>query len=110
MTVETLIQALDLTIFHPGDLTRSVSGVYCGDLLSWVMGKTQPDQLWCTIMSNQNVAAVAALNDLSAVLLTEGVTPDEALLEKARSQNITLLGTSRSTFAAAGALCPLLEP
>lgn len=104
MTVSQLVQALPCTVFHLADGQGAISGVYCGDLLSWVMGRAEAGQVWCTIMSNQNVAAVAALNDLAAVLLTEGVKPDEALLEKAKAQQITLLGTTLSTYAAANAL------
>lgn len=115
MKLRKLMDELSLCVFHAGETETEVTGVYCGDLLSWVMGKARPGQIWCTIMSNQNVAAVAALNDLSAVLLTENVTPDEALLEKARSQNITLLGTPMSTYSAAFFLhnaldVPLLDP
>lgn len=115
MKLSKLTEELSLQVFHAGDMETEVTGVYCGDLLSWVMGKARPGQIWCTIMSNQNVAAVAALNDLACVLLTEDVKPDTPLLEKAQEQNITLLGTPLSTYSAAFFLhnaldLPLLSP
>ena len=61
MTVQQLTDALSLTIFSLEEPDRPVTGGYCGDLLSWVMGRAPADGAWLTIMSNVNVAAVAAL-------------------------------------------------
>ena len=104
MTVENLIQTLELTSFHTEDSQRNVTGVYCGDLLTWVMANAPTDGVWLTIMSNVNVAAVAALTDVSCVILTEGVTPDPDLLERAQAQGVNLLGTESSTFEATAIL------
>lgn len=101
MTVERLTECMGLTVFHLDSPERAVTGGYCGDLLSWVMGRAGADCAWLTIMSNVNVAAVAALSDAACVLLTEGVEPDAPLLAKARVQGINLLGTQLSTFDAA---------
>ena len=98
MTVQTLIDSMALTSFSCPDGARPVTTGYCGDLLSWVMGKAPMDGAWMTIMSNVNVAAVAALTDVSCAILTEGVTPDEPLLRKAELQGIYLLGTALSTY------------
>lgn len=108
MTVQNLKQELGLTEFYVADGERQVTGVYMGDLLSWVMGRAQTDQVWVTIMSNQNVAAVAALSDVSCVLLCENVQPDEDLLKKARGQGINLLGTEKSAYDVAAALYQVL--
>ena len=61
MTVKELADALQLKTFYMEEEEREIDGVYCGDLLSWVMGKCPADAAWITIMSNQNVAAVAVL-------------------------------------------------
>ena len=91
MTVQGLIDAIPLSVFHLDDPDRPVEGGYCGDLLSWVMGRAPAGGAWLTIMSNVNVAAVAALSDTACVVLAEGVIPDPPLLDKARAQGITLL-------------------
>ena len=101
MTVSQLIEKLELTVFAVPDAQREVSGGYVGDLLSWVMGRARTDEAWITIMSNQNVAAVAALTDVSCIILAEGVQPDPDLMRKAEVQGINLLGTGKSAFAAA---------
>ena len=109
MTVQALMDALQLNAFHLADPDRPVTGGYCGDLLSWVMGNAGADHAWLTIMSNTNVAAVAALCDVACVILTESVKPDDALLARAKTQDITLLGTSLSTFEAAAKVAALLH-
>lgn len=40
------------------DTTREVKGCYCGDLLSWVMGRAKADDAWLTVMGNVNAIAV----------------------------------------------------
>lgn len=101
MTVAELTKALDWNVFAMPEPDRAVSGGYVGDLLSWVMGRAQADGAWITIMSNQNVAAVAALSDVACVVLAEGVQPDPDLLKKAELQGINLLGTGKSAFSTA---------
>lgn len=109
MTIQNLIDTLHLNAYHLADPDRDVTGGYCGDLLSWVMGRAQADHAWLTIMSNVNVAAVAALSDVACVILTEGVSPDTDLLARAKNQDINLLGTDMGTFAAASLLAGALN-
>lgn len=109
MTVQTLVESLGLTPFHLAEPDRPVTGGYCGDLLTWVMSNAPMDGAWLTIMSNVNVAAVAVLTDVSCIILTEGVKPDEPLLARAQSQGINLLGTALSTYACAIHLGELLK-
>ena len=101
MTVAELAARLGWTEFHMAEPERTVSGGYAGDLLSWVMGRAGQDCAWLTIMSNQNVAAVALMADAACVVLTEGVTPDADLLRRAGEKGVSLLGTAEDTFTAA---------
>ena len=78
-----------------------MTGGYAGDLLSWVMGRAGQDCAWLTIMSNQNVAAVALMADVACVVLTEGVEPDADLLRRAVEKHVNLLGTGEDTYTAA---------
>ncbi len=110
MTVKELADRLELTALHLADPEREVAGGYCGDLLSWVMGNAGAGCAWLTIMSNANVAAVAALTDAACVILTEDVAPDAALAQRCAQQGINLLGTKRPTFACAAAVAGCLRP
>ena len=109
MNVRELAHVMALTEFIMPESDREVSGGYVGDLLSWVMGRAQTGNVWLTIMSNQNVAAVALMAEVSCVVLTEGVKPDEALRQRAEQQNINILGTKLSTFDAAAVLKQLMR-
>lgn len=98
MTVNELCQSLNLNALHLPDGERQILGGYCGDLLSWVMGRAQEGDAWVTIMSNLNVAAVAQLTDVACVVFAEGVMPDEDTVEKARQHRINLLGGKGDSF------------
>lgn len=80
------------------DGERVIGGVYIGDLLSWVMGRARADDAWITIMSNVNVAAVAALADTACVIFAEGVTPDAAVIETAEQKGINLCVCDGSAY------------
>ena len=109
MTVAETAARLGWRGFHMAEPERPVSGGYAGDLLSWVMGRAGQDCAWLTIMSNQNVAAVALMADVSCVVLTEGVAPDPDLLRRAGEKGVNLLGTAEDTFTAAVRLGKALE-
>ena len=101
MTVKELSDKLGLTVFCLGTPDAEVEGAYCGDLLSWVMGRAEMSNAWLTIMSNQNVAAVAVMADLSCIILTESVRPDPELLSRAEAEGLNLLGSGEGTFETA---------
>lgn len=108
MTVKELAVACDLqaTVLPDGD--REVTGVYIGDLLSWVMGRAAQGDAWLTIMSNQNIVAVSTLADTACVILTEGVTPDEGVAALAEEKGINLLCSDVSSYQTAKKLAALL--
>ena len=101
MTVQALQQALGLRVFHLADGGREVSRGSVGDLLSWVLGRAEAGSAWLTIMSNQNVAAVALLTEAACVILTEGVEPDPDLLRRAEEKGVNLLGDGGDSFSVA---------
>ncbi len=79
------------------DENREIDGVYIGDLLSWVMGRAQADNAWITIMTNINIVAVAALADVSCIVLAEDVKPDGQVLKTAEEKGVNII---RSRFPA----------
>ena len=110
MTVSQMAGSLELEVLcgSPEALGAEVSGGYCGDLLSWVMGRAGTGSAWMTIMSNPNVAAVATLSGLSCVILTEGVSPDKPLLERMEGEDIPLLRSEEAAFGLAGKLYKMI--
>lgn len=77
---------------------REVTGGYAGDLLSWVMGRAKSGDAWVTIMSNVNIVAVATLADPACIILSEGVNPDDGVIEKAQSMGVNVLAAREDTF------------
>ncbi len=108
MTVGQLSERFNYRVFCLPDADRVVTGGYAGDLLSWVMGRLGADEAWVTIMSNVNIVAVATLADPSCIVLSEGVVPDDGVIEKAKENGINLLGTTEKTFAACSAIAAVL--
>lgn len=98
MTVSEWAAAEELTVFSAGESDRAITGGYCGDLLSWVMGRAPADAAWMTVMGNVNAIAVAVLKDLACVVLCEGAAPDREALERAAEQGVWVLGTDRTAY------------
>ena len=107
MTVAELIRQLQLQLVTCPDPERECAGVYIGDLLSWVMGRAQADQVWITIMSNVNIIAVASLADVACILLAEGVTLDGDLRQVAEEKGINVLSSEQTAYQLATALAKL---
>ena len=108
ITVEELAAHIGLTPICVPEPDREVEGGYIGDLLSWVMGNAQSGDAWITIMSNDNVVAVAVLTDVACVILSEGVTLEPRLQELAEKKGINIFTTELSSFAVGAKVAALL--
>ena len=81
------------------DTTREVKGCYCGDLLSWVMGRAKADV---------NAIAVASLADTAGIILVEDAVLDAEAKARAEQQEIAVYGTSLPAFETALKIASLL--
>lgn len=106
MNLQQIIEQLDLTVLtEPRDFTTiAASGGYSSDLLSCVMAGAKKGQLWITLQAHLNIVAVAALNELAAIIITENAQPDAVSIAKANQQDVILLSTTRSTYEINGKL------
>lgn len=109
MTLQELITTLDLKVLTTSKDFNTVTpqGGYASDLLSCVIAGAQPGNIWITLQAHMNVVAVAALRDVSAVILTENGQPETAVIDKANEQNVILLGTSEPSYEVVGKLWEL---
>ncbi len=108
ITVREIVSALSLEVVAGGEhLDRTVTGGYASDLLSCVMARALPGNVWITLQAHMNVVAVAALLDLSCVIITEGVRPEAEVLAKADERSIAVLLTTETTYAIVCALAGL---
>ena len=92
-----------------GDGDREAQGVYCGDLLSIVMGRAPADCAWVTMMGNINSVAVAVLADVACIVVAENMPLDADAQARAEGMEIPVLRTPLPVFEAAVALAKALN-
>ena len=108
MTVEKMAEQLKLVPVCIAEPDREIEGGYTGDLLSWVMGNARAGDAWITIMSNNNVVAVAVLVDVACVILSEGVQLDPGVQELAEKKGVNIYSTEESSFQIGAKVAALL--
>ncbi|MDR0426283.1 MAG: hypothetical protein LBH24_03835 [Clostridiales bacterium] len=77
-----------------------ITRFYAGDFLSRVMGRAPEGCGWLTVMNNVNVAGVAVLAGIRAIILCEGIQPVRELSERCRQEGIGLITTPLDVYAA----------
>ncbi len=101
MKLKSIHELNDFKLHTLGDPEREISRIYCCDLLSIAMSRAPSDGVWVTVMGNRNAVAVASLTNTACIILAEGVGMDEATLEKATEEGISVLSTELPVFDAA---------
>lgn len=70
-----------------------ITGLYCGDLLSWVMSHAEEGNLWCTVLTHVNIVAIASLLKLSCIVICEDAPIEKETIIKANLEKINILST-----------------
>jgi len=107
MRVRQVIEQLGLSLISGNQIDVEITGGYASDLLSCVMAGARAGNIWVTLQAHPNVIAVASLVELSAVIITEGVSPDPETIHRAQETGIPLLTTAQDTFSTVIALAGL---
>ncbi len=98
MTVKDLAKELSLTPLCESDTSREINGCYAGDLLSWVMGRAEADNVWVTIMTSVNIVAVAMLADVSCIVVAEKAEIADDTLERAKEKGINIYTCEKTVY------------
>ncbi|MEG0240160.1 DRTGG domain-containing protein [Anaerorhabdus sp.] len=99
MKVSELVQKTGWNNISTDDsMQKEITGVYVGDLLSWVMGKGEQGQAWITVQSHINVIAVAVLLEFSCVIIADEVSVPDDVLAKAKEENLAIITTNSSSY------------
>jgi len=110
MKLKEIVERLNLEVICGNDqFENEVTGGYCSDLLSDVMGNSAEGQIWITIQVHKNIIAVASLKELSAIVVVKGLKPDNETIETANTQNVVMLSTTMPAFELAGKLYNLIH-
>jgi hypothetical protein len=106
MNLQQIINQLELTVLtEPRDFeSLRATGGYSSDLLSCVMAGAKRGNLWITLQAHLNVVAVAALNEVAAIVITENAQPDPTTIARANQQGVILLSTPLPTYQINGRL------
>ena len=106
MNLQQIIDQLNLSVLtqQRDFVDISPTGGYSSDLLSCVMAGAKKGQLWITLQAHLNIVAVAALNEVAAIIITEDAQPDAASIAKANEQGVILLSTPQPTYVINGRL------
>ena len=105
MNVQDIVAGLPVVVVTGKQaLANPVTGGYTSDLLSNVMGQATNGNIWVTMQGHQNIAAVASLAGLAAVVIAGGAEPAPETLQKAEQEGIVILTTALPTFEVVGRL------
>jgi hypothetical protein len=109
MNLHQIIDKLNLTVLTE---SRDFAGItptggYSSDLLSCVMAGAKKGNLWITLQAHLNIVAIAALNEVAAIIITENAQPDAASIARANEQGVILLSTPQPTYEISGKLWQL---
>lgn len=105
MELKKVIEKLNLEVAAgAGALDRDVKSGYVSDLLSDVMANARAGAIWITIQTHANIVAVCTLNELAAVILTNGKEPAADTIAKAEAEGLPILKAAANSFDVAGEL------
>jgi hypothetical protein len=109
MNLQQIIDQLNLTILTESKDFAGITptGGYSSDLLSCVMAGAKKGNIWITLQAHLNIVAIAALNEVAAIIITEDARPDAASIAKANEQGVILLSTPQPTYEINGKLWQL---
>lgn len=110
MTVKDLKENLNLQYICNEGLaeTKTVTGCYCGDLLSWVMSRAEEGDAWLTVMGNVTSIGVAVLAEVACIILTENAPADADAVRRAEENEVIILGTNKNSYEIAVEISKLI--
>jgi hypothetical protein len=89
MKLKEIVDALGLRVAAGSErLDMDVTGGYTSDLLSCAMAGAGKGNVWITLQGHLNVVAVASLNELAGVIVTEGKAIASETAAKAEEEGV----------------------
>ncbi len=79
-------------------LDNEINGLYCCDLLSWVMSHAKDGDAWITVQTHINIVAIASLLNLACIIVPESIEVDSDTVAKADEEGIPIFSTDINSF------------
>ena len=108
MKVKEVAEKIGLKILSVG-ADQQVTGGYVSDLLSDVIANAEEGWLWITVQRHLNIIAVAQLKKLAGIIVSNGIEPEPAVLERAAKEGVFVLSSQADSFNTAGKLYALVH-
>jgi predicted transcriptional regulator len=86
-----------------------VTGAYTSDLLSDVMANSKEGGVLVTIQAHKNTVAVAALVNISAIIICNSRPLPDDMLEAAKDEGICVIRVKENQFTVSGKLWELFH-
>lgn len=108
MTLNEIVEKLQLKVCSgENKLNQEITGGYASDLMSDVIANSKAGNIWITMQIHINIAAVAVLKDLAAIVIVQGRKPQDDTLKKANEESIAILVSNLPAFELCGKLYEL---
>lgn len=105
MKIAQIAQALKAEVYCSADkLSREVSTVFAGDMLSDVLSLGAPPDVLVTGLLNPQVIRTAVMQDTACVIFVRGKTPSSLITTLAEHSNVAVLAVEQDMFAVCGLL------
>ncbi len=106
MTLDSALQALDAVALHKGRgfATTPIANIIACDLMSDVLVQDGDDPLLVTSLATLQAVRTADIVGAVGVVLVNGKSPSEAMLQLAREMDVSVVGSPLPMFRACVAL------
>ncbi len=93
-----LEEKLGLKCLSENNSGREISGCYVSDLLSLAMGRVGEGNIWITVQTNINIAAIAVLTEAACVIVPEGLDVGGDVIGKAKNEDVIIFSSADTAF------------
>jgi len=107
MTTNKLAEELGLEKLSGSDDLNVVS-CYISDMLSRVLSGCGTGDVWITVQTSLNMVAVAVMTGASCVILPEGLTAPDNVIEKANEEGMTIFTSQECAYSLAIKIAKLI--
>ena len=109
MKITEIAAALGAEVCQSEFDDTEVNGAYTSDLLSDVMAHAKDGGALITIQAHKNTVAVAALVNISVIVICNSRPLTDDMLEAAKDEGIAIIRTKENQFTVSGKLWKLFN-
>jgi len=109
MKLADLAAKTGYSVVFEGSNDAEINAGYTGDLLSDVMANAASDSALITIQAHKNTIAVATLAGIRVIVLCNGRTAPEDMIQAAKGENIAIFATEKNQFTVSAEISGLIK-